>query len=137
MIGIVVATLIGLYGYVFSQKNFYECYLSSTIFLVWWPVGTGILFFILHRLIKDKKGLACQIFNLNNASPRSIFRREVFVYSTSVMLVGASYLLHSSLDLAEGIHYWDSSRIIAGLLIYSMANLLSYFEKALALVLEE
>ncbi|MBM2817867.1 MAG: hypothetical protein HW401_457 [Parcubacteria group bacterium] len=118
MFGIVIATILGLCGYVFRDKNFYECYLSSTLFLFWWVVGVEISAFLLRRIIPGRFNKIYGILNLSKIPQRISFRREVSFCFFATFAVGAAYLLHSSLGGLEGLRYWDSQRIVAGISMY-------------------
>ena len=118
MFGIVIATILGLCGYVFKGKNFYECYLSSTMFLFWWTMGAGVSAFLLRRIIPGRFNKIYGIFNLSKIPQRFSFRQEILFCFFAVISVGAAYLLHSSLDGLEGLRYWDSQRVVAGISMY-------------------
>ena len=128
MFGIVIATILGLCGYVFKHQNFYECYLSSTLFLFWWAVGAGTLTFLLSKFIGSR------INNLKLCGikiPQRIVRKQekiVFVYFFAIFSVGAAYLLHSSLGGLEGLRYWNSSRLFSGISIYCVIVFMNYVD---------
>ncbi|MEK7157726.1 MAG: hypothetical protein AAB688_01470 [Patescibacteria group bacterium] len=128
MFGILVATIVGLLGYVFRQKNFYECYLSSTEFLLWWSVGVGILAFLLRRIAGGMPKRFCDIFHLSKLARRPFFRGELLFCFLALFSVGAAYLLHSSLGGLEGLRYWDSPRIVAGISMYCVIVFMNYVD---------
>ena len=82
MFGILVATIMGLLGYVFRQKNFYECYLSSTEFLLWWTIGAGVSAFLLRRIAGGMPKRFCDIFHLSKLARRPFLEESCcFVFS--------------------------------------------------------
>jgi len=132
MFGIVIATILGLCGYVFRGKNFYECYLSSTELLLWWTIGAGVAGFLLRRISVGMPKRFCNIFYLSKLAKRTFFRRELLFCFFAVFSIGAAYLLHSSLGGLEGLRYWDNRRIVAGISMYCVIVLMNYvdFRKA-------
>lgn len=128
MFGIMVATILGLCGYVFRNKNFYECYLSSTSFLFWWTVGAGVSDFILRRFLPGKIGGICEMFCLSKIPRRIFFRQEIFFLFFALFSIGAAYLLYSSLGGLEGLRYWDSPRIVAGISMYCVIVFMNYVD---------
>lgn len=128
MFGILIATILGLCGYVFRQKNFYECYLSSTLFLFWWTVGAGASVFLLRRFFSGKIGKICSMFYLSKMPQRIFFRQEILFSFFALLSVGAAYLLHSSLGGLEGLRYWDNRRLISGISMYCVIVFMNYVD---------
>ncbi len=115
MFGIMVATIFGLFGYVLGNRNFYECYLSATLFLFWWSVGAGISLFFVRRMIPGIISAIFKILPLTETTRGTVFRQEIIFCFFTSLSVGAAYLLHSSLEAAGGLCRWDSSRLVWGI----------------------
>ncbi|MDE1988242.1 MAG: hypothetical protein KGI39_00870 [Patescibacteria group bacterium] len=128
MFGILIATVLGVLECVFNNKNFFECYLSATLFLFWWTVGAGIAAFLLRRILPGKIAKICGIFHLSKMPQRIFLRKEILFSFFALFSVGAAYLLHSSLDGLEGLYYWESRRIVTGISMYCVIVFLNYFD---------
>ena len=128
-IGIGIATIIGLCEYFFKGKNFYECYLFSTMFLFWWTVGTGTIIFLLSKFIGSR------INNLKFCGVKILQKivceqgKIVLFYFSAILSIGAAYLFHSSLGEIEGLHYWDSLRLVSAISMYCIIILVDYFRR--------
>lgn len=128
MFGIMVATVLGILGYIFKNKNFYECYLFSTTFLFWWTIGAGLSASLLRRFIPEITARISGILRLSQMSRRIIFRQEILFCLFAVFSIGAAYLLNSSLDGLEGLRYWNSSRLVAGMSMYCLIVFMNYVD---------
>ena len=128
MFGIVIAAILGVCAYEFESKSFYECYLSSTMFLLWWTIGAGVTAFLLRRISAGMPKKFCNTFHLSKLARITFFRREPLFCFFAVFSIGAAYLLHSSLDGLEGLRYWDSLRLVSGISMYCVIVFMNYFD---------
>lgn len=127
MFGLMAAAVFGLCVYVFKRQNFYECYLSSTMFLFWWTVGAGLSAFILRRILPGVTVKICDIFHLSKIPQRISLRKEILFSFFALFLIGAAYLLYSSLGGIEGLRYWDDIRLVSGIAMYCAALFIRSF----------
>ena len=128
MFGIMIGAMLGVIGYLFRGKNFYECYLSSTLFLFWWSIGVGLVFFLLRRFSSGRLGKISGIFHLSKIPQRIFLRQEILFIFFALFSIGAAYLLHSSLGGLEGLRYWNSSRLVTGISMYCVIVFMNYVD---------
>ena len=128
MFGMMIAAILGVCGYLFSSKNFYECYLSSTAFLFWWTIGASLAAFLLRRFLPGRIGKIFGIFHLSKISQRIFQRQEILFLFFALFSIGAAYLLHSSLGGLEGLRYWESPRLVAGVSMYCVIIFMNYVD---------
>ena len=128
MFGMMIAAILGVCGYIFRSKNFYECYLSSTLFLFWWTIGVGLIAFLSRRFLPGRIGKLFGIFHLSKIPQRIFLRQEILLLLFALFSIGAAYLLHSSLDGLEGLRYWDNRRLVAGISMYCVIIFMNYVD---------